>query len=69
MNCKAEELNVTPSELKKQISKWAKVDSSFAGFTYLGKHRPTITLDEFIEIQDRIESNPLGSGNRHKGIG
>jgi hypothetical protein len=55
----AEELNVTPSGLKKQISKWAKVDSSFTGFTYLGKHRPSITLDEFIEIKDRIQSNPL----------
>jgi len=55
----AEELNVTPSGLKKQISKWAKADSSFAGFTYLGKHRPSITLDEIIEIKDRIQSNPL----------
>jgi len=55
----AEELNVTPSGLKKQISKWANADSSFAGFTYLGKHRPSITLDEFIEIKDRIQSNPL----------
>ena len=55
----AKELNVTSSGLKKQISKWAKVDSSFAGFTYLGKHRPSITLEEFIEIKDRIQSNPL----------
>jgi hypothetical protein len=55
----AKELNVTSFGLKKQISKWAKVDSSFAGFTCLGKHRPSITLDEFIEIKDRIQSNPL----------
>jgi len=40
----AKELNVTSFGLKKQISKWAKVDSSFAGFTCLGKHRPSITL-------------------------
>ncbi len=55
----AEELKVTPFGLKKQISKWAKDDLAFAGFTYLGKHRPSITLDEFIEIKDRIQSNPL----------
>jgi len=55
----AKELNVTPFGLKKQISKWAKADPSFAGFTYIGKHRPSITLDEFIEIKDRIQSNPL----------
>jgi hypothetical protein len=41
----AEELNVTPFGLKKQISKWAKDDHAFAGFTYLGKHKPSITLD------------------------
>ena len=55
----AKELNVTSFRLKKQISTWAKVDSSFAGFTCLGKHRPSITLEEFIEIKDRIQSNPL----------
>jgi hypothetical protein len=55
----AEKLNVTPFGLKKQISKWAKGDPTFAGFTYLGKRRPSITLDEFIEIKDRIQSNPL----------
>ena len=43
----AEELHVTPFGLKKQLSKWAKDDPAFAGFTYLGMHRPSITLDEF----------------------
>lgn len=55
----SEELKVTPFGLKKQISKWAKDDLAFAGFTYRGKHRPSITLDEFIEIKDRTQSNPL----------
>jgi hypothetical protein len=55
----AEELDVTPFGLKKQISKWTKEDPTFANLTYIGKHRPSVTLDEFREIRDRRRSNPL----------
>lgn len=56
----AKELNFTPFGLKKQISKWAKADPSFEGFTYIGKHRPSITLDEFIEIKALLHASQHG---------
>ncbi len=41
------------------MKEWLKTDSAFANFHYLGKHRPTITLDEFAEMKERVSANPL----------
>ncbi len=38
---------------------WLKYDPAFAAFHHLGKHRPTITLNEFSEMKERIYANPL----------
>jgi hypothetical protein len=40
-------------------AKWIKEEPDFLNLIYLGKSPPSITLDEFIEIKDRIQSNPL----------
>nr|QNO58276.1 hypothetical protein BFNMBJLP_00010 [Methanosarcinales archaeon ANME-1 ERB7] len=42
-----------------RITKWIKEEPDFFNLIYLGKSPPSITLDEFIEIKDRIQSNPL----------
>jgi hypothetical protein len=41
------------------VSKWVKEDQAFANLTYLGWYRPTITINEFFEIEKRINSNLL----------
>lgn len=55
----AEELGVTYMAIWKRVSKWVKEDPAFANLTYLGRYRPSITLNEFLEIEERIHSNPL----------
>jgi len=55
----AEKLGVTWRGLKKRLAKWLKEDKAFIGLHYLGNHKPSITLNEFIEIENRIVSNPL----------
>jgi hypothetical protein len=55
----AENLGVTWYSLKKILTKWLQEDDAFKGLHYLGQHKPTITLDEFITIEGRITSNPL----------
>jgi hypothetical protein len=41
------------------LREWLKANPTFANFHYLGKHRPTITLDEFAEMKERVSANPL----------
>ncbi len=55
----ASELSVTLFGLKKVLGKWLKEDSAFTSLHYLGMHKPTITLNEFIEIENRRIQNPL----------
>ncbi len=55
----AGELSVTLFGLKKVLGKWLKEDSAFASLHYLGMHKPTITLNEFTEIENRRAKNPL----------
>jgi hypothetical protein len=59
INNLAKELEVTYRALKKRLKEWLKTDPAFANFHYLGKHRPTITLDEFAEMKERVSANPL----------
>ncbi len=46
----AEKLGVTWYSLKKMLTKWLQEDDAFKGLHYLGQHKPTITLAEFITI-------------------
>jgi hypothetical protein len=55
----AKELGVTWYSLKKMLTKWLREDDAFKGLHYLGQHKPTITLGEFITVEGRITSNPL----------
>jgi hypothetical protein len=55
----AMELGVTWHGLRKKLHEWLKGDPDFSIFHYLGRHRPSITLNEFMEIESRIVSNPL----------
>ena len=55
----AGELDVTWHGLQKRISYWKKNDPAFKDFIYMGRNRPSITLNEFIEIESRISDNPL----------
>ena len=55
----AEELGVTWHGLRKKLNEWFKIDPDFSSFHYLGRHRPSITPNEFIEIENRVAANPL----------
>ena len=55
----ANDLGVTWYGLKKRLSFWKKNDPAFKSIVYLGRNRPSVTLNEFIEIESRISSNPL----------
>jgi len=55
----SEELGVTPQGLRKQISKWKRNIKEFRDLRYLGQRPPSVTLDEFIEIEARMHSNPI----------
>jgi hypothetical protein len=55
----AKELGVTWYSLKKMLTKWLREDDAFKVLHYLGQHKPTITLGEFITAEGRITSNPL----------
>jgi hypothetical protein len=52
-------MKVTYRAVRMRLTKWIKEDPDFFNLIYLGKSLPSITLDEFIEIKDRIQSNPL----------
>lgn len=52
-------LSVTYMAVLKSVSKWVKEDPAFANFIYLGRYPPSITPDEFLEIEERLHSNPL----------
>jgi len=56
----ANDIGVTWHGLQKRISLWKKNDPAFEGLVYLGRNRPSVTLNEFIEIESRISSNPIG---------
>ncbi|MDI6884794.1 MAG: hypothetical protein QMD22_00300, partial [archaeon] len=55
----SKELGVTPRGLRKQISEWKKSIKEFRDLRYLGKRPPSVTLNEFIEIEARMHSNPI----------
>jgi hypothetical protein len=55
----SKELGVTPQGLRKQISVWKRSIKEFRDLRYLGKRPPSVTLDEFIEIEARMHSNPI----------
>ncbi len=55
----AKVMKVTYRAVRMRITKWIKEDPDFFNLIYLGKSPPSITLDEFTEIKDRIQSNPL----------
>ena len=40
------------------MNEWLKTEPAFANFHYLGKHRPTITLNECAEMKERVSANP-----------
>jgi len=55
----AKVMKATYRAMQMRITKWTKEDPDFSNLVYIGKSPPSITLDEFIEIKDRIQSNPL----------
>ena len=40
------------------MNEWLKTEPAFANFHYLGKHRPTLTLNECAEMKERVSANP-----------
>ena len=55
----SKELGVTSRGLRKRISGWKKSIKEFRNLSYLGQRPPSVTLDEFIEIEARMHSNPI----------
>ena len=55
----SKELGVTPRGLRKQISTWKRSIKEFHNLKYLGQRPPSVTLEEFIEIEARMYSNPI----------
>jgi hypothetical protein len=55
----SKELGVTPRGLRKQISTWKRSIKEFHNLKYLGQRPPSVTLEEFIEIEARMFSNPI----------
>ena len=55
----SKELGVTPRGLRKQISEWKRSIKEFRDLRYLGKRPPSVTLNEFIEIEARMHLNPI----------
>jgi hypothetical protein len=55
----SKEVGVTPQRLRKQISKWKGSTKGFRNLRYLGQRPPSVTLDEFIEMEARQHSNPI----------
>lgn len=47
----SKEQGVTPRGLGKQISMWKRSIKGFRNLRYLGQRPPSVTLDEFIEIE------------------
>jgi hypothetical protein len=52
-------LNVTPRGLNRRLACWIQNDKEFSSFIYLGKERPSITLLEFLEIEQKFIENPI----------
>lgn len=50
----AQELKITLIGLKKRLGKWLTEDPAFASLRYLGMRRPTITRNEFKEIETYV---------------
>ncbi len=55
----ARELKVTLFGLRKILGKWLKEDPAFESLHYLGKTKPTITRNEYKEIENRRDKKPL----------
>ena len=54
----SKEVGVTPQGLRKQISQWKRKIKEFRDLRYLGQRPPSVTLDEFMEIEARMRLNP-----------
>jgi hypothetical protein len=55
----SKELGVTPRGLRKKIAKWKRNIKEFRDLRYLEKRPPSVTVDEFIEMESRLHSNPI----------
>ena len=56
----AKNIPVSPQALRKRINYWASIDQAFNQLTYLGQRTISITLDDFILIDQRLKEKPLG---------
>ena len=56
----AKNISVSPQALRKWINYWASIDQAFNQLTYLGQRTISITLDNFILIDQRLKEKPLG---------
>jgi hypothetical protein len=56
----AKNIPVSPQALRKQINYWASTDQAFHQLTYLGQRTISITLDDFILIDQWLKEKPLG---------
>jgi hypothetical protein len=55
----AQFFNVTSQGLNRRLAYWIQNDKEFSGFIYLGKEKPSITLSEFLEIEQKFVENPI----------
>ena len=56
----AKNIPVSPQALRKQINYWTSIDQAFNQLSYLGQRTISITLDDFILINQRLKEKPLG---------
>jgi hypothetical protein len=53
-------IHVSPQALRKRINYWTSTDPVFNQLTYLGQRTISITLDDFILIDQRLKEKLLG---------
>jgi hypothetical protein len=56
----AKNIPVSQQALRKRINYWASTDPAFNQLTYIGQRTISITLDDFILIDQRLKEKPLG---------
>jgi hypothetical protein len=56
----AKNIPVSPQALRKRINYWTSNDQAFNQLTYRGQRTISITLDDFILINQKLKEKPLG---------
>jgi len=56
----AKSIPVSPQAIRKRIDEWNSSDHTFKLLRYLGKQTISLSIDDFVLINQRLKENPLG---------